>query len=267
LAQFTALLQTCSKQQGVIDTLLAGSPISSIVTVPSMRPTLPSSYTNAKYEEISCRTIKPTYDGSEDQLVPFLTRLDLRRQNEGRASATYVKIAEKQYDLTLHFAKMIKEEDVIGDDKACWESLTVKEDKHSIGHPTYNSCLLAMVLLNSITDDFMTTLLHSISHNLCNDETFVIWSLCHHINQNNVDFNETIRGKIMTATLAKHDNDVTKYVIYIKNKLKMITHASANTDNQKGLLRYIFCQLKLCSVALFQDYARRLLTKKANIQI
>jgi hypothetical protein len=83
----------------------------------------------------SCCAIKPTYDGSEDQLVPFLTRLDLRRQNEGWASATYVKIAEKQLGLTLHFA-MIKEEDVIGDAKAHWESLTVEEDKHSIGHPT-----------------------------------------------------------------------------------------------------------------------------------
>jgi hypothetical protein len=50
-AQFSALLQTCSKPQGVIDTLLAGSPTSSPTTVPSTRPTLPSYYTIAKYEK------------------------------------------------------------------------------------------------------------------------------------------------------------------------------------------------------------------------
>jgi len=59
----------------------------------------------------------------------------------------------------------------------------------------------------------------------------------------------------MTATLAEPDNDITKYIIYIKNNLKMITHASANTDDQKGLLTYIFGQLKLCSIPLFQNYA------------
>ena len=112
-------------------------------------------------------------DGSEDQLNPFLTRLDLRRQNEGWAPATYIKIAEEQYDLTVHFS-MIKEEDGIGEATNHWESPTI--DK-AFGHMTYNSRLLAMVIINLITDNFMTTLLHSLPHTLCNDGTFVLWSL------------------------------------------------------------------------------------------
>jgi hypothetical protein len=33
-------------------------------------------YAFAKYEEIITKPIKPTYDGSSDNLVPFLNRLE-----------------------------------------------------------------------------------------------------------------------------------------------------------------------------------------------
>jgi hypothetical protein len=32
----------------------------------------PSYYNNAKYEDIVCKAIKPSYDGSKDNLIPFL---------------------------------------------------------------------------------------------------------------------------------------------------------------------------------------------------
>jgi hypothetical protein len=50
---------------------------------PSLPTTTPTSVTtlayvqNAKYEEICCRPIKPAYEGSEDDLMPFLLRLDI----------------------------------------------------------------------------------------------------------------------------------------------------------------------------------------------
>jgi hypothetical protein len=51
------------------------TPRSTPDTSTTVRP--PSYYNNAKYEDIACKPIKPLYDGSEDQLIPFLTLLDI----------------------------------------------------------------------------------------------------------------------------------------------------------------------------------------------
>ncbi len=64
----------------------------------------PAYYNNAKYEEISSKGIKPLYDGSEETLIPFLTKLDIRRQHEGWAPATYITLDNKQTQLhTLRY--------------------------------------------------------------------------------------------------------------------------------------------------------------------
>jgi hypothetical protein len=41
----------------------------------------PDYYHNAKFEDIATRPLKPVYDGSPAQLVPFLNRLDIRRHD------------------------------------------------------------------------------------------------------------------------------------------------------------------------------------------
>jgi hypothetical protein len=92
--QFNQLLQTCSKVQTPSPTSTTQFSSQNSSTQP------PAYYSNAKYEEISCKGIKPLYDGSEDTLIPFLTKLDLRRQHEGWAPATYITVADKRYDLT-----------------------------------------------------------------------------------------------------------------------------------------------------------------------
>jgi hypothetical protein len=68
----------------------------------------------------------------------------------------------------------------------------------------------------------------------------------------NVAFHEHIHEKIRNATLSNHQDDINKYIITIKNSLKMITPLSGTTENETGLLIYILCQLKLCSVLLFR---------------
>jgi hypothetical protein len=116
-----------------------------------------------------------------------------------------------------------------------------------------------MVIMNSITDDFMTTLIHRAPAKLRNDGTFLLWSLCHNINRNNVTFTEHIREKISTATLSTFNNDVNKYIIFIKDNLKMIMPRSTKpTSELNGLITYILQQLKLSPVRLFQDHVREL---------
>lgn len=255
--QFERLLQTCTKQQETISRLTSESPNGIIDNRPQRHPTQPAYYSNAKYEEISCRAIKPSYDGSEEHLIPFLTRLDLRRQNEGWAPATYITINDTQYDLTCHFA-CVDETDITTIAKTRWTSTSIDHDKHTVGHITYQSRLLAMVILNSITDDFMTVLIHRVPQSLRNDGTFLLWSLCHNIHRNNVAFTEKIREKITTATLTNFNNDVLKYIIHIKDNLKMITTTSTSNPEHNGLITYILRQLKLSPVRLFHDYVRKL---------
>jgi hypothetical protein len=141
---------------------------------------------------------------------------------------------------------------------ARWTSPTVQQDKHTVGSPTYNARLLAMVITNSITDDFLTTLIHRVPSNLRNDGTYLLWSVCHNIHRNNIAFHENIRNKIRHATLSTYDNDIDRYIIAIKNYLKMITPLSGSTSAETGLLTYILQQLKLCPVPLFQDYIRKI---------
>jgi hypothetical protein len=141
---------------------------------------------------------------------------------------------------------------------ARWSSPDVEQHKHTVGHETYNARLLAMVLLKSITDEFMTTLFHRIPTVLRNDGSYLLWAISHNIHRNNVAFHEHIRDKIRTATLASFDNDIDRYIIAIKNFLKMITPATGSTTDKTGLLTYILKQLKLCNVPLFQDYIRKI---------
>jgi hypothetical protein len=47
--------------------------------------------------------------------------------------------------------------------------------------------------------------------------------LGNHIYRNNIAFSEHVREQIITMTLAAHNNDVLKYLLTIKNKLRMMT--------------------------------------------
>lgn len=77
-------------------------------------------------------------------MIPFLTRLDIRRQNEGWASATFVIINNIKYDLTSNFAS-ISETDITIIVETRWNSPNVQTEKHTVDHDTYNARLLGIV--------------------------------------------------------------------------------------------------------------------------
>jgi hypothetical protein len=208
-AQFSQLLQTFSNQQDTIALLSTQSPRSTITESRAHAMTTPAYYANAKYEEISCKAITPNYDGTEENLIPFLTRLDLWHQNEGWAPTTYVEVDEKIHDFMLHFS-MVMKTDIETQPTMRWSSPDVHQDKHKVNQDTYNSRLLGMVLLKSVTNDFLTTLLHTIPQLLRSNGTLLLCSICHHTQHNNVAFHESIWEKIVLATLSSFDNNVQK---------------------------------------------------------
>lgn len=109
--QFSHILDTCSKQQVHIDRISESLRSPSNFMQVGTSSTL-AYFANAKYEEIFSKPIKPPFDGSEDSIIPFLTRLDLHHQNKGWAPATFVKIRNLTYDLTSNFTT-IQEDDVL----------------------------------------------------------------------------------------------------------------------------------------------------------
>jgi hypothetical protein len=113
--------------------------------LPITTPT-PEYYTNAKYEDLACKPIKPLYDGSPKQLVPFLYRLDIRRQDEGWYPITFLLINNTTLDLTRHFAKL-DESIMLQEARHRWLSPTVNQDKHTVDHPTYNAHVIGRLLL------------------------------------------------------------------------------------------------------------------------
>jgi hypothetical protein len=107
------LMQCFQCQQQDISNLLQSSastmhsPSNSSHTSPSLsdsRSNIKTTdhYNNARYEDIICRPIKPMYDGSPDHLVPFLNRLDIRRQDEAWKAVTYITENNQTFDLIRH---------------------------------------------------------------------------------------------------------------------------------------------------------------------
>lgn len=79
-----------------------------------------------------------------------MNQIDLRRANEGWAPATYVTLHNTKYDLTYEFAST-PEQDILIHSNTIWLSPTIETDKYQIGHTAYNSRLLSLVIMESVT--------------------------------------------------------------------------------------------------------------------
>jgi hypothetical protein len=251
--QLSQLIIACSTPGGITSTLHQASPSTTALSLQSA----PAYVTSAKYEEISCKPIKPTYEGNEADLMPFLLRVDIRHQDEGWASATFITNQDTTYDLMIEFVD-VTEEHVTELASRRWTSHSVSTDKHNIGHDTCHSRLLAKCLLASISHDLSLTLLNRIPTLYRNDGTYLLWTLTSNIYRNNIAFVESTREKIVTATKLQHDNDIEKYLIFIKNHLRMITTKHSSDQQHCGLITYILQQLKTTPNQIFLRYVQDL---------
>jgi hypothetical protein len=219
----------------------------------------PSYYNNAKYEDIACKPIKPLYDGSEDQLIPFLTLLDIQQKDEGWSPATFcsVTVSDKtNVDLIHHFAH-VPEVAVHTLATTRWSSATLDNDMHIISHGTFNARLLAKLLHASVTDEFHSTLINKVPQSYHCDGTYLLWSIGNHVYRNNVAFIEHVCEQIITTTLADHNNDVPKYLLTIKNKLCMMTSPNIPYPNGQSLSSWLVGLY----IALAQTDAKRCLPR------
>jgi hypothetical protein len=68
----------------------------------------PDNYNNAKFEDLATRPLKPIYEGSPKQLVPFLNCLDIRCHDEGWYPVTFITLNQEKLDLLRDFTTVME---------------------------------------------------------------------------------------------------------------------------------------------------------------
>lgn len=92
MAKRQRLIQLTSDQFDNLISRLTSPPFSPTTTASLLpAPPTPAYYNNVKFEEITCKPLNSSYDGSEEGLIPFLTRLDVRQKNEGWYPAIFTE--------------------------------------------------------------------------------------------------------------------------------------------------------------------------------
>jgi len=197
---------------------------------------------NAKVEQIICAGLKPAYDGTPDNLIPTLNLINIRRRNEVWNSATYILQGSEQVDLVTQFSK-VKEETIINQAKKLWDTVDASTQSHTRGATTYNSRLLGLFLMNSLTPEFAALLHSRIDSKYCIDGSLLLHTMCQHIHRNHLAFVESIKTKIRESTLVEFNNDVPKYLRFLTSNIKLITATGAEDADHNDLIPHLLQQL------------------------
>jgi hypothetical protein len=157
-------------------------------------------------------------------------------------------LGTKKYDLTVDFAH-VPEELLTTTASKCWLADTADVDKHTMGTKLYPSYLLAKCLLAFISSELSLTIINKSRTTSHNDGTYILWAITNSIYRSNIAFMETIREKIVLATVDQCGHDQEKYLMTIKNNLQMITK-SPTSKQHNGLITYIQCNIPLIHTRL-----------------
>jgi hypothetical protein len=89
-----------------------------------------------------------------------------------------------------------------------------------------------------------------------NDEPLLLWTICNNIHRNNITFFETIKSKIRSATLSEFGDDISKYILHVKDNLRLITANDDASTEHNDLITYILNQLTQAPIELFKEAAQ-----------
>ncbi len=199
--------------------------------------------------------MKPPYDGSINDRVPFLNHLDIRRCDEMWSPIMQITHDGKQLDLIREFTK-IPSSTILAVAKQRWESSTIDINKCTFGHQTFYARCSAKLLLGSITEMFSITIIDRINPALHNDGPLILWTICQHTYRINIAFIEKIKMSVRSAMLMQFDNDIQHY-IFLRDNLHLITSASESNQTHMDLLTYIFNMLTTSSITPFKEEVQK----------
>ncbi len=93
-----------------------------------------------------------------------------------------------------------------------WDDPDSLNLRYKRGTATYNSRLLALFLMNSITPDFAFLIHSRIDLRYSSDGPSVLFTMCTHVHRSHLAFVESIKNKIRLSTLQEYKNDVPTYL-------------------------------------------------------
>jgi hypothetical protein len=220
--------------------------------VPSPILKTPEIFDNAKFEQIACAGLDIKYDGSPERLIPTLNAIHIRRQNEVWFTATFMIQDGSKLDMVRNFSQL-RQETVLNQAKHLWNIPNASTERHVRGSELYNSRLLAVFLMNSLTTDFATILHSRIDQDYSNDGPLLLFTMCNHIHRNHLAFVESIKNKIRLAMLAEFKNDVQVFLRFLQDNLRLITSAGADKMDHNDLVPHILLQLRTTTIPVFQQ--------------
>jgi hypothetical protein len=202
----------------------------------NLPPPRPSDmWENAKVEHIICAGLKTTYDGSPNNLLPTLNLIHVRGTNEVWYPATFALQETETIDLILNFSK-VKETTVLNQAKRLWDASNASLQSHTRGTDTNNNRLFGVFLMNSITPDLAATL-----------------HRCQNVHRTHLAFVESIKQKIRRATLGDFNNEIPRYLRFLKDNLKLISSTGAADDAHNDLIPHLLLQLRATTIPTFQQ--------------
>jgi hypothetical protein len=215
-------------------------------------PKAPDIFDNARFEQIACTGLQPKYNGSPEELIPTLNAIHIRRQNEVWYAATFMVQDNESIDLVRHFSK-VSQATIQNKAKELWDNPDSWSLRHTRGTPTYNSRLLALFLMNSLTPEFAALLHSRIDPTYSTDGPTLLFTMCFHIHRNHIAFVESIKNKIRLSTLSEFKNDVPSFLRFLQDNLRLITSTGATDNTNNDLIPHILLQLRTTTIPLFQQ--------------
>jgi hypothetical protein len=161
-------------------------------------------------------------------------------------------------DIVRNFSKL-RLETVLHQAKFLWDAPNAVTERHIRGTQIYNSHLLALFLMNSLTSEFATLLHSRIDLDYSTDGLLLLFTMCNHIHQNHLAFVESIKNKIRMATLGEFKNNVQEFHRFLQDNLRLITSTGDDTTAQIKTVTFVISYIsrsRMSSVKVCKSMGR-----------
>jgi hypothetical protein len=222
--QFQALLDTLRGQHS---------------TIKEMDP-----LTLARLEHFLCQGLSSKFDGSPEKLPTWLLKFkDLREQHPWRSAIYFTPAPNAEsLDLLTDFLK-VKEPDIRAQAKLRWQTVA-KQESYKANTPEFYARILGRVIVNSISDDFHTTLQTRAGPHVSNDGPLLLWLLLNHFHSSTITYAAQLSETIRNRSLQEHHNhDVESYIIWLQQHLNTLQSIDPTSLADKATTEAIFRQL------------------------
>jgi len=186
------------------------------------------------------------FDGTHENLAPWIKKFKTLRSNALWREATYLTHEGVTYDILSEFTK-IKEACV----KPQAQMRCTSENHLKSLRPEHTTLfyarILGKVVTSSVTDDFNTVLQNYAGDELASDGPYLLWLLLTHFHTSTITYQEQLKTQIRQRTLTgDHQDDAESYLLWLRHQLDVLTTISpTGTAGHNDLMDPIFQQLLL----------------------